>query len=373
MALVSSILHAETVTVTYDTQEQILINPESIPVIIPDIKPVTIEVPTVSITTVPEVDKINTRMEHLVKVSSFMLKQFQDQRNLQYDEMANADNETFQKWLQIYNDYADYSISFVKPIVYVKMIAEARVPENEEEQTTLTTNLDYYKKKGYNAILMPFYLTEDPIKLEETADLILQKGYKLFISYSGPEDLHVSVFKDPESIKSFIEILAPKATGYLLGWRRTALHLFIQDKPFVNYIAKCARDANPNIQIYGEGYLGQTGNSMYSIRAVTYNLPTNISGCIIGGVGYSNYNIRGVMTGIFEPISRNMAKIAIVVGDKPYYGTTNNNHLSFEENLAIKQDLERKFLRNGCIGTITLHGDGGNGELNDNMSQTKIP
>ena len=55
--------------------------------------------------------------------------------------------------------------------------------------------------------------------------------------------------------------LARECDGYLIGWRRTSLHLFKQDKPWVDYSMQCVRAGNPQIPVFGECYYGFQGNN----------------------------------------------------------------------------------------------------------------
>ena len=43
----------------------------------------------------------------------------------------------------------------------------------------------------------------------------------------------------------------------------------------------------------------------------------------------------------------------------PYHMTLHDTKRSREKQEEIKTELENRFLRAGCSGTITLHGDGG--------------
>ncbi|MGI5846369.1 MAG: hypothetical protein ACOX7D_04290, partial [Alphaproteobacteria bacterium] len=135
------------------------------------------------------------------------------------------------------------------------------------------------------------------------------------------------------------------------------------------------RDSNPDILILGEGYYGQTASSRLSTRHLSYNIPENSSGAILVGVGYNRINVNGVINKLFSRISQ-VPKLVVITGDRPYYATRNFNHKSFEENLLIKQQLADKFLKSGCVGTITLHGDGSDGIYNqavtDNLSATPV-
>ena len=43
--------------------------------------------------------------------------------------------------------------------------------------------------------------------------------------------------------------------------------------------------------------------------------------------------------------------------------------LDYKKNMIIKHEIEKKFLENGCVGTITLSNDGKKMETN-NISET---
>lgn len=56
-----------------------------------------------------------------------------------------------------------------------------------------------------------------------------------------------------------------------------------------------------------------------------------------------------------------LPRIGLAIGERPYFDTRNNTKKSVSENNAIKAQIERRFLAAGCIGTMTIRGDGSDG------------
>ena len=53
-------------------------------------------------------------------------------------------------------------------------------------------------------------------------------------------------------------------------------------------------------------------------------------------------------------------KLGVVLGSTPYYASRNDTGQGFYANFRIKRELEQRFRRAGCHGTITIHGDASN-------------
>ena len=322
---------------------------------------------------VPTVYDPSGRIVQWQELTKSLLEMVYDTRSVQHDRSVSPDNAALARWMEIYKSNAGYKGIPGKVRTGSRMIAEARVPEDESQWRILADNLDYYRGRGYDSALMVFYGDEDDYGLHRTAGLIRGKGFLLYIAFGGREGLDNTVFVDPVRLREIYGLLAPLATGCILAWRKTSSHLFIQDRQYTDYLARCARDANPKIELWGEGYYGQTADTHGDTRRLTYITPEYVDGCILTGVGYASTNVQGVMAGLFRGV-RNLPRMAVVLGEKPYYVTRFPNGLGFERNLEIKQRIESRFLRQGCCGTITLHGDGSNGvyrkEHTDNLSQT---
>ncbi|MEI3038447.1 MAG: hypothetical protein V8T90_15440 [Victivallales bacterium] len=308
--------------------------------------------------TLPEVRDPAARMPQLIALQKIQRTLFRDQRNLIYDSSIGIDSAVWAKWIRIYQADEPYDMPHVELTDGLRMIAEVTVPEDRAERETLNTNLERYVALGYNAALLTFDTTEPLDSLVELAELIRSKGLAVWIAYSGPENLRHSIFADPDRLANCVRTLAELADGLVIGWRRTALHLFVQDRPFYNVILRAARAGNPKLQILGESYIGETAETPEYTRIAMFNNPANCSGTVVSGIGFYGVNVAGALTGVFKPVAH-MNRVALIVGSKPYHQTLHRTGLSRERQEAVKQRLERRFRAAGCRGTITLHGDGG--------------
>jgi len=147
----------------------------------------------------------------------------------------------------------------------------------------------------------------------------------------------------------------------MVAWRRTSAHLVAQDAPYIEHLVQQVRSANPAICVVGESYYGQTWENLPHVNRRGWeardNVPRNQSGVLIAGIATQGYAVETMLRSTF---ARWVAtpRLAMVLGDRAYYASSNSNGRSFLSNLRIKQQLERRFLRAGCIGTVTIHGDG---------------
>lgn len=356
-------------------------NPELIPMDLPTLNLPKLNLPTLNLPKI-QLPEINTavvidgkmleelnlpvaatydkdRFEQWKTLSEDKKNLFKDKRNLSYDKSISIDSTSFQKWIEIHKEKQNYVLEKVPLEDEIKMIAEVTVPNNPEEYNTLIKNLEKYHKKGYNAVLLTFDTSENLSSLIELSLLISKKEMSCWIAYSGPEDLKHSVYVDPDKLKEYVGELSEISDGIIVGWRRTALHLFMQDKPFTNFILKAAREANPSIMVLGEAYLGPTYelDIEQPIKA-SFNIPANSSGTIVNNIGFQNVNVKSALNGVFKKVSK-MKRVAVVVGSRPYHMTVNNSGYNREEQDEIKKRIEENFVKAGCSGTITLHGDGG--------------
>ena len=77
---------------------------------------------------------------------------------------------------------------------------------------------------------------------------------------------------------------------------------------------------------------------------------------MIAGIATQGYAIEAVLSGAF---ARCVAtpRLGLVLGEKAYYASSKDTGRNFKTNLRIKQQVEKRFRRAGCIGTVTIHGD----------------
>ena len=330
------------------------------------------DIKTVAIAT-PQVTNPAKRIPLVQKFFAQCKRFFRDQRMVRHDSTLGIDNTAANKWLEIYRQNQKYDLEFVRLPAGIKMIAEIHHPI---DQNVLRKNLAFYKQQNFNAALLTFgYSGEKISDLLCTVDTVKSYGLKLFIAYAGPEDLKHSVLQDPDELAEKIKILSINADGFLLNWRRTSLHLFEQDEAYINYILKQVRSWNKNIAILGEAYYGQTASSNHKLRNLQYNVPENVSGVLISGLGYNGVAVELVLNKILTKI-KEQSKIALITGDRPSYATRSNNGKTFAQNLEIKKALADRWLSAGASGVIVLHGDGSDGIYNkehtDNIADKEV-
>ena len=294
---------------------------------------------------------------------------FRDQRTFFYDMNADSGNQAFAEWRQVYKTQQNYTAEYVPLQQGLRMVAEVRLPCDTK---VLDDNIAYYKGKGYNSILITFDGSEEPWQLANLADRITASGLRPWYAFGGDEDLKLSVWIRPAKLRQIVAALAARCDGTLLHWRRTSQHLFLPDRAFVDFLISCGREINPRLQILGEGYFGETSASVGKF-AVTTSVPDNSSGVALLNVGFSCYDPQKVFDKLF-PMLKNTPKVAVILGEAPYYATKFRNNLDFEQNWEIKRRVEEKFIKAGAVGTITLHGDGSNGlydrKHTDNLGHT---
>ena len=303
-------------------------------------------------------------MKLMVVRNEFVEKNFKDLRNLRSDKTMLPDRDNWKQWHETYKDNTPYTMKYVALPEDIKMIAQVELPKNDTETTTLIENLKFYKKEGYNAVLLVFDGTESLYDLTTMVEYLQGVGFKTWFAFSGPENLEFSVFPEQEKFANYLSELGKICDGFILGWRRTSAHLFIQDKHWYNFVINNVRANNQAIPIIGEAYIGETAITPERTRTVCYNIPENASGVMVNGLGFNGVAVEMALGGTFKECS-NYDRLALIVGDKPYYNSMYKTNKSIEENYQIKKKLENRFKEAGCTGTITLHGDGSNGAYGD--------
>lgn len=294
---------------------------------------------------------------------------FRDKRGLQYDAATGPESSDFAAWIELYKSHTPYMAAHVPLRKGLRMVAELRHPADPD---VLADNLEFYKSKGYNAVLITFDGSEEPYHLTDLADKAAAAGFKVWYAFGGAEDLNLSVFVHPGKLRRLIAAIAPRAEGTLLNWRRTSQHLLLPDRPFSDFFIREGRVANPQLQLVGESYFGHNAESDHKFKVAT-SFPANASGVLLVNVGYSFYapkKVFGRLCGHLDKVPR----LVVILGPRPYYATKGTSRLSFGPAWEIKRATEEKFLKAGAAGTVTLHGDGSNGIYNkahtDNIGHT---
>lgn len=308
---------------------------------------------------VPKIDDFSTSLNDLIEQYKAQLKLIKDQRNLSYDKNLEQQPKLWERWRKIYeSELKELKAAPRLAPWQLRMVAEAKLPKTSAEEATLDQNLAFYKSRGFNAVLLTFNCTEDLRQLLALQAKIHKLGFATWIAYSNIDDLNLSVFEDPDKLQRYFAALGENADGMLLGWRRTSAHLFLMDEHYAQFTYEAALSANPDLKVLGESYIGETAKVGPRQTTLTVNNPRWISGTVLAGVGFSQVNAQGALSGVFSPV-KELPRVAIVVGDQPYYLTTNKNALNFEQNFECKLRIEKEFRNAGCAGTIVCHGDSG--------------
>jgi hypothetical protein len=278
-----------------------------------------------------------------------------DQRMLQYDPTLTIYNPALAAWLDIYRQPLPPPIERIPLPHGIRMIAELRTPDHA------AANLAFYRRQGYNACLITIDGTESPRNALQLVNLVRQAGMAAWIAWAGPERLDWSIYQDPAKISRLLRTAAPLCQGYLVAWRRTSAHLVEQDAAYMEHLVAQVRKANPGICIVGESYWGQTWENQPYVNQRGWqardNVPRNPSGILIAGIATQGYAIEAMLRGIFARWGAT-PRLGLVLGEKAYYASSKDTGRNFKINLRIKQQVEKRFRRAGCIGTVTIHGDG---------------
>lgn len=353
----------------------------------------TSEGDVLDISTVPiseGIVNITKNAEVVRKVSNM----FMDKRNFVADSRMLEEDKVLEQWYNIYHQERE-PIKFVPIPDGVRMVAEARLPESEVQRTVLNENLAHYKSLGYNAILVAFDTTEDVILLRAFIEQIRRAGFNVWFTFAGATSkvdgvtyLHdtSSVFPDPAVLKSYLVSLAPLCDGFIGMWKRTSAHFFIQDQPYMDYVASCVREGNPNIPVLGEIYFGPTadvpegdGIKKLASGSVNHNYlvprkAENASGYLVVNLGYSNVNVKGVLAGLLNG-QANDQKLVLITGPNPVFLSTKQPNLTYSQLRQVYNALEQRWLGAGAKGTVLLHGEMSDGnaveKISNNISVSK--
>ena len=284
--------------------------------------------------------------------------------------LSTSDWTIYYQWMNKLWDNKELDIQFIKPTSSFKIIGEAWIYSNHWDKAVkeqFAKNLAWTKAKGYDTVLTRFDCSENITNWLEMVQTIRDNGMKVFTVYVGQDNTcpRWNPYINIDKFESFFKQATAAADGYFLGWRETSTHVRLLPSEFFNYICKLAREANPQILIYGEIYYGQTSDSA-GRRALYYNLPKNVSGVVVQNMGFQGYNHGYIVQRLFRKIVPNYKsydKIFQVIGIGPYYRTKTGHHGAWREGLTLaeeysaKAEVENSFKKYG-VKTVTMIHDG---------------
>lgn len=187
-----------------------------------------------------------------------------DKRNIEMDNTFNS--AYYQKWEAWKKVYVDYQTK--------TLVKSDAVFENEKisAEYRVGDQIDFLKLKseGFTGVVFLFD-TEDQI--DDVVSYLMKikfQGFKILLSYCPRrEDIGVTVFPDVDRLRLTLVRCGGLVDGYILGWRRTSVHLFQKDLAYMNFFTTSVRTNNPNLPIIGEIYAGDTNSGL----GYNYNSP----------------------------------------------------------------------------------------------------
>ncbi|MCL2645609.1 MAG: hypothetical protein FWD61_01225 [Phycisphaerales bacterium] len=269
--------------------------------------------------------------------------------------------DTLDKWKEVYSrTYAP--ITEVPLPTGLRMVSELRAPTSDAEYENFTHELDYFAGQKYNALLLAWYMQDDPKNFDNAIAYAKSKGFKVWFTFGGSIDATDMYAMDPVDYFNGLQHLAKQCDGFILGWRQTNPGTVLYsnkrtlnykpDAQFVGYTLSAVRGQNPNIPVLGNL---QFFHSEASKAAVWKIAPEGISGIVAFNFGVSTVNVDAAMRFLKRTET---TKIAVqVVGERYYYLTARPNNRTKEANRAICKAIEERYFAAGASLTITDAGD----------------
>lgn len=311
--------------------------------------------------TLPDVSAITLSdpgdLREMIRICKLVEATFPDKDNREWHGYSDEQLKAFAAWIDIYRAYD--SSTAAKPAVVkmpsgVRMISFAQRPETPENAQILRHNIEYYKSCGYNAILVALnditHLNEDLAFIRE---LRVNYGLRVWAAYapSGEGVNAPPTFLPPDAYSVFLRTIAPELDGWLLAYRRTGVHLFAMDPPYIDFVVRNLRKGNAALPILGEFYYGYN----YRFRS---DHTAYWSGNTFAEASADAVQNRGYLSVDPATVLRRMSKPAVIFvqGPRPLWIETTK--LSFAAAQKAKVRIEKAWLTAGALGTITEHGDG---------------
>jgi len=268
--------------------------------------------------------------------------------------------DTLDKWAVVYSRKYEPIAEMPLP-VGLRMVSELRAPTNDAEYKNFTRELDYFAAKKYNALLLAWYMQDNPKNFDKAIAYAKSKGFKVWFAFAGSVDETDMYVMDPADYHDGLQHLAKQCDGFLLGWRQTnpgtvlygnkRAHNYKPDTQFVGYTLDAVRKQNPTIPVLGNL---QFFHSEASKAAVWKIVPDGVSGIVAFNFGVNTVSTDAAM----RFLNKTEKKIAIqVVGERYYYLTLRPNNRTNEANRAICQAIEARYIAAGAMLTITDAGD----------------
>ncbi|MCL2645438.1 MAG: hypothetical protein FWD61_00365 [Phycisphaerales bacterium] len=269
--------------------------------------------------------------------------------------------DTLDKWAAVYSRTYP-PIAEVQLPTGLRMVSELRAPTSDVEYENFTRELDYFAAQKYNALLLAWYMQDDPRNFDKAITYAKSKGFKVWFAFGGSIDATDIYAMDPSDYYNSLQHLAKQCDGFILGWRQTnpgtvlygnkRTHNYKPDAQFIGYTLAAVRGVNPNIPVLGNLQFFHSEASKASVWKI---VPEGVSGIVAFNFGVNTVNTENAMRFLKRTETK---KIAVqVMGERYFYLTGRPNNRTDAANRAICRAIEDRYIAAGAALTITDAGD----------------
>ena len=309
-------------------------------------------------------------------------------------QCADFDSELWEKWRKIF----DSKPEAVKKIGYQvpkngRFMFQVWTPQNCKEKDNLMEQLDFIKQKGYIGVVVMWDGKSDYNQLVKLQKEIKEKGFRIWLGFSPymgqldvqrkdkngknikVNEISMSTFVQPDYYKEGLKALAVNSQAFLMGWRRTSIHVNFQNQQWQNYTMQALRSGNPKIGFIGQFYYGEVAGR----KVGTYvNYKTNYDAVLLVNYGYISINPSKTIKYVRSIIGYQPKLVCLIQGVRPGYVTLSSaSNIKRKRNISqhrrINEILQKRFLKAGFDAVCGLAGDGFNSWIYpDNMCKSNI-
>lgn len=314
-------------------------------------------------------------------------------------EYINFDSELWAAWRKVFES----NPAPVKKIGYKvpkdgRFVFEVWTPANSQEKENLMNELDFMKSRGYIGVVTMWDGKSNYKDLVSIQKEIKDKGFRIWLGFSPykgqihpneidkngktvrVDEITMSTFVEPVYYREGLKALAVNSEAFLMGWRRTSIHLNTQNAEWQNYTMNALRDGNPKIGFIGEFYYGENGNHPYGnlyVYGQYANYRDNYDAVLLVNYGYISVNPKWAIATARRVVGQEPQLVCVIQGIGPGYisrpahvRTTRKRTIA--QYRRINELLEKRFLRAGFDAVCGLAGDGLNAPIYpDDMCRSK--
>lgn len=327
-------------------------------------------------------NEINNLQEKSLQAFSWGFKNIKDYYWTYDSKLGQSQKiDILLKWKKIIqNPMADVSKNNYK-LPKGRFMFQVWTPQNIQQRINLQKQLDFIKKDGYIGVVVMWDGESNYTALVEIQKMILSKGFKIWLGFSPlkKDILSKNTFVEPQYYYKGLRQLARYSQAFLMGWRRTSIHLNRQEKGWQNYTMNALRQGNPNIGFIGEAYWGYNHTHPSDEYHFYYNYRNNYNAIMAVNFGFVMVNPNWALNKLKSSIGNdNMQYVCVIQGTNALYlkDYQDKKKRTKSQYRKINQMLEKRFLRAGFNTVIGLAGDGinRNGAQDDMcLSKNHIP